>query len=237
LRILVLLFIIFITSCNQNPLPAFKVNYKGALKNLMHKGDLSAKISLSEIKDFKHLYALGAVEGLKGEVLVLNSTPFISYVAIKDTLKTMLVDSTFNKKASLLVYSTVKEWESISIPSSVLSYNEFELYVEKITSEKGINTDEPFPFIIEGITTSFDWHVINWPEGDTEHSHDKHIHSGLYGTLENEAVEMLGFYSNKHHAIFTHHTTNMHIHVKSEKAIGHVDDIILGTNMILKLPK
>ena len=79
--------------------------------------------------------------------------------------------------------------------------------------------------------------LIDWPEGDTEHSHEKHIHSGLYGTLENQTVEMLGFYSNKHHAIFTHHTTNMHVHVKSDKATGHADSFTLGENMILKLPK
>jgi acetolactate decarboxylase len=59
----------------------------------------------------------------------------------------------------------------------------------------------------------------------------------LYGTLENQEVEMLGFYSNKHHAIFTHHTTNMHIHVKSKKVIGHIDDMTLGIDMMLKIPK
>jgi acetolactate decarboxylase len=49
---------------------------------------------------------------------------------------------------------------------------------------------------------------------------------------------MLGFYSNAHHAIFTHHMTNMHIHVKTtdNKIAGHVDDLTLGKGMILKLP-
>ena len=52
-------------------------------------------------------------------------------------------------------------------------------------------------------------------------------------------MDLLGFYSDSHHAIFTHHTTNMHIHMKlkDEKIAGHVDDLKLGLNMILKLPK
>jgi hypothetical protein len=29
----------------------------------------------------------------------------------------------------------------------------------------------------------------------------------------------------------------MHVHVKSDKAIGHADSFTLGENMILKLPK
>jgi acetolactate decarboxylase len=232
-----LILFIFITSCNPKSIPSFKVDYKGALKNMMHKGDLSAKISLSEINEINYLYALGAIEELKGEILVLNSNVFVTSVTTLDTIKTMLIDTTFNKKASLLVYASVEEWISINIPNTIITYEDFEVFVEETASLKGINPDEPFPFMIEGVAKSFDWHIIDWPEDDTEHSHEKHIHSGLYGTLENQQVEMLGFYSNKHHAIFTHHTTNMHIHVKSKKVIGHIDDMTLGIDMMLKIPK
>jgi len=236
MRIFLILFI-FITSCNQKPTPSFKVDYKGALKNMMHKGDLSSKVTLDELKDINHLYALGAVENLKGEVLILDGIPSVSYVEGNDSLRKMMIDNSFEKNACLLVIVSVEEWESIYIPNTVVTYEDFEVFVEKIASENRVNTDEPFPFMIEGVAKSFDWHVIDWPDGDTEHSHDKHIHSGLYGTLENQQVEMLGFYSEKHHAIFTHHTTNMHIHVKSEKVIGHIDDMTFGIDMILKIPK
>ena len=49
---------------------------------------------------------------------------------------------------------------------------------------------------------------------------------------------MVGFYSDAHHGIFTHHSTNMHIHMKTgdHKVAGHVDDLTLGPKMILKLP-
>ena len=56
--------------------------------------------------------------------------------------------------------------------------------------------------------------------------------------MNNREVEMLGFYSNTHHAIFTHHTTNMHIHVKTggNGIAGHVDDLLLESGMLLMLP-
>jgi acetolactate decarboxylase len=237
MRILILSLIIIMTSCSVSNDKQVEVHHYGALKNMMHKGDLSSKVTLDELKDINHLYALGAVENLKGEVLILDGIPSISYVKRNDSLKTMMIDSSFEKNACLLVIASVEEWKSINIPNTVVTYDDFEIFVEKIAAENGVNTDEPFPFMIEGIAKSFDWHVIDWPEGDSEHSHDKHIHSGLYGTLENQAVEMLGFYSNKHHAIFTHHTTNMHVHVKSDKATGHADSFTLGENMILKLSK
>ena len=236
MRTFLILFIL-ITSCNPKSTPSFKVDYKGALKNMMHKGDLSAKISLSEINEINYLYALGAVENLKGEILILDGIPSVSYVEGNDSLKKMMIDNSFEKNACLLVIASVEEWESIYIPNTIITYEDFEVFVEETALKKGINTDKPFPFMIEGIAKSFDWHIIDWPEDDTEHSHEKHIHSGLYGTLENQEAEMLGFYSNKHHAIFTHHTTNMHIHVKSKKVIGHIDDMTLGIDMMLKIPK
>ena len=237
MRILILFLIIIMNSCSVSNDKQVEVHHFGALKNMMHKGDLSAKVTLDELKEMNHLFALGAVENLKGEVLILDGIPSVSYVKGNDSSKTMMLDDSFEKNACLLVLASVEEWESINIPNTVVTYEEFEGYVAETAAEKGIDIEKPFSFMIEGLAKSFDWHIIDWPENDTEHSHEKHIYSGLYGTLENQTVEMLGFYSNKHHAIFTHHSTNMHVHVKSDKATGHADNFTLGENMILKLPK
>ena len=127
--------------------------------------------------------------------------------------------------------------KAVSIAEEVFK-SRFGKQLSKLYIKNGIDTDAPFPFLIEGTAKSFDWHVINWKDGDTEHSHEKNISSGLHGTLKKKQVEMLGFYSNAHHAIFTHHTTNMHIHVKTtdNKIAGHVDALTLGKGMLLKLP-
>jgi acetolactate decarboxylase len=132
----------------------------------------------------------------------------------------------------------VNKWKTLDIPASVSSYEQLEFYIEEAAKREGINTTEPFPFLLEGVAKSFDWHVIDWKEGDSEHSHEKHIKSGPNGSLENQEVKILGFYSNSHHAIFTHHSTNMHLHVKTtdDKLSGHLDGLIPGQGMTLKLP-
>lgn len=212
----------------------FEVAYKGALKNIMHKGDVSSKADLSTFKNREHFYAIGAFENLKGEIQIFDSAPFNTEVV--DSV--LSFDKSFDRKATLLVYATVSKWKSINIPNNIVTYKQLEVYVEQTAKENGINSNNPFPFLIEGTPKSFDWHVINWNDGDTEHSHKKHVNSGLHGTLNNRQVKMLGFYSNSHHAIFTHHTTNMHIHVKTtdNKIAGHVDNLTLEKGMILKLP-
>ncbi len=240
-NIIILLTIISITSCatvnreaTNKETNKFKVEYYGALKNMMHKGDVTAKVDLTNFENVEHFYALGALENLKGEIQIFDSKPFNTMV-LDNILK---FDKTFNKKATLLVYASVKKWKSTNIPNSVVTYEQLESFIEQAAKDNKIHIDEPFPFLIEGTPKSLDWHVINWKDGDNEHSHDKHISSGLNGTIENRQVEILGFFSDSHHAIFTHHTTNMHIHLKTidNKIAGHVDGLELGKGMILKLP-
>ena len=213
---------------------SYAVHYKGALKNMMHKGDISAKADVKDLEQTEHVYALGAVAGLKGEILILDSKPFISYS--KDNQ--VQISNSFDYKASLLVYSSVKEWDAFPIPDKISTYEDLEAFVQKTAKKNGIDTNEPFPFKLSGQAATINWHVINWKDGDTEHSHEKHITSGPHGSLENVAIDVLGFYSNSHHAIFTHHTTNMHLHIKTKdnKIAGHLDGIELGNEMTLYLP-
>ncbi|KAA3640098.1 MAG: decarboxylase [Bacteroidetes bacterium] len=212
----------------------FTVGYNGALKQIMHQGDISAKANLQDFNYTKNLYALGAVENLKGEIQIFDGKPFIS-VGLEEMV---LIKNTFDLNATLFVYTTVKKWHSFEVPDNISSYEDFEQYVEETAKTYGIDTDKPFPFLLEGNANSIDWHVINWKDGDTEHSHHKHITSGPHGTLTETIVEILGFYSKSHHAIFTHHTTNMHMHFKTadETLAGHLDGLTLGKGMTLKLP-
>jgi len=239
-----LLILSYLISCVNSTNFGYNVKHYGALKNIMHQGDLSSKIDLIDLEKLENLYALGAVEQLKGEILIMNSKPYISscehknesHVVNKNLRKSLKVDKTFENHACLLVYSIVENWTSFTIPKN-LSYRNLESFIENTAKINGYNIDEPFPFLISGKINSIDVHVIDWPEEDKIHTHEKHINSGFNKKYENEDVEMLGFYSNSHHAIFTHHTTNMHIHVKTNDFSAHVDDLIIGKEMILKLPK
>ena len=231
---LLFLLICIISCTSAKHKPSYNVEYKGALKSIMHNGDLSANANLRDFQQSQNLYALGALEKLKGEILILNSKPFISRLQ-NDRLT---IDDSFDHQATLFVYASVKKWNSIPIPNPISNLQEVEKFIESTAEEQGIDVDQAFPFMISGNAKSFRWHVIDWAEGDNDHSHEKHIQSGPHGTVNDREVEILGFYSNHHHAIFTHHTTNMHMHVKTSdnQLAGHLDDLILGSGMMLKLP-
>jgi len=73
---------------------------------------------------------------------------------------------------------------------------------------------------------------------DKIHTRRKHIKSGINGSLENSNVTISVFYSSKHKAIFTHHTTNMLMPFKTEgnNIAGHIGELAPGKGMLLKLP-
>lgn len=57
-------------------------------------------------------------------------------------------------------------------------------------------------------------------------------------TLENEAVDIVGFFSTAHKGVYTHHDSFVHMHIitKDERMMGHLDAIDMET-MVLYLPK
>jgi acetolactate decarboxylase len=221
---------LLIVAC-ENSQP-YKVKHYGALRTIMHDGDLSAKIRLDTIEDRTHLYALGAVKNLKGEIIILDGKTYISAV-IADSVH---LSSNATTGAALLVSTKVRHWRELEIPDDIKVAHDFEEYLREVAQSNGIDIDNVIPFRITGTLKYGEWHVIDWPEGDTEHTQNKHKNSGLRGNIEDRSVEILGFYSTEHHGIFTHMSNNMHLHFVSQdrQIAAHLDNFTLGkTNLLI----
>jgi alpha-acetolactate decarboxylase len=210
-----------------------QVEYSGALRTIM-SGNLEATISIDTLSQKKHLYALGAMADLKGEIQIFDSKPSNS-VVVDSRLQ---INDSYAVKAALLVYAQVEQWEAFTM-ENISTKEELENRIFETAKSNGVPVDAPFPFLLEGEVATMDWHVIQWKEGDTIHNHNKHKEAGLNGALKNRDVEIIGFYSTKHKAVFTHHSTNMHMHFKTDDdtMAGHVDDLVLDKKFILKLPR
>lgn len=194
--------IVLFASCwNEKQGRTFSVvQYSGALMNIMG-GNIERTLSLDSLADKDNLYALGAIENLKGEIQIFDSEAVNS--SIGDG--TLAISDSFHQEATLLVYTQVEEWESYKLPPSAKSKAELEVEISRLAKEHGMDSEKPFPFLIEGTVASLTWHVIDWKDEDKVHTHKKHQESGLNGIVENETVEILEFYSTKHKAVFTHH--------------------------------
>ncbi|MCW9036377.1 acetolactate decarboxylase [Altibacter sp.] len=210
------------------------VQYSGALQQVMH-GRMEGTIALKELENKPHLYALGAVENLQGEIQVFDGKPLLS----KRTDEMVTLTESFDTSAALLVYTQVPEWQSVAVASMIRSQGQFEMFLIQEAKKAGIDVSKPFPFLLTGTVARLDWHIVNWDINNTQHTEENHLRYGLNGVLSNGDVEIIGFYSKDHQGVFTHMKENTHMHFKTDNVslAGHVDRIFLGNNMILKLPK
>jgi len=196
----------------------YQVKVAGAMRQIMQQGDLSAKAALDTLLAQPHLYALGPVEGLVGEIMVLDGVPYTCAVAGK----TLSLRQSPEEKAAMLVYTHVDRWQTLRLAEGVNSYQALEKMIQARAKAAGIDTEKPFPFLLTGTATRVNYHVIDWQPGTT-HTMQNHKQFARTGELKG-AVQVLGFYSTRHHGVFTHHSTNMHLHVMDA---GHTLEAVL----------
>ena len=196
------------------------IQIKGAMKKVMRTGQLQGTFNLASISNEKHIYGLGPIEYLKGELLIVDGKSYASTVTSDST---MSVEETFQVKAPFFVYTSVENWEEFSLPNEVQTIPQLETYLNKVTK----NLKKPFVFKLSGLIKTATIHVVNLPEGTKVRSHEE-AHQGLVDyNLINEPVDIIGFFSTKHQGVFTHHDSYLHMHLitADKMKMGHLDNV------------
>jgi acetolactate decarboxylase len=222
------------------------VEYVGAQKDVFVSGKASSVVSLEDLAGHKGLYAMGPIDGLDGEITVFDSKPYITQVRGKD----FVLENTWRHGAFFLVWSEQSTWTDVPIPSTVKGYVDLQNFVKAQAQAAELDVTRPFPFLLAGTPVEIKWHInVDRTEGKpiTKESFAK---SKQPFTTKNEPVDIIGFYSEHHAGVFLTATTPVikegsgmknaiHIHLvsRTSKASGHIDDITLGENMFLRLPK
>lgn len=189
------------------------------MRDVMWKGALEGKISTDSL-NHPNTYGLGPIEYLKGEVILFEGQTFISKVIDTTAHEVTPVKSI---KAPFFVYSKESDLNEILIPSQELSLKSTERLIDSVYFEY----DQPLLVRIDGIFQDLTIHIVDLPEGSSVSSPDQ-AHEGLtpyqYGEISGSII---GFFSRKHKAIFTHHDSYFHAHFISDdrSIMGHVDSI------------
>ncbi|NEM96248.1 alpha-acetolactate decarboxylase [Pontibacter sp. BT327] len=202
------------------------------MRNVMWKGELQGTIALDTIEDKEHLYGLGPVEYLSGELLIVNGKSYKSTVVSEAEMR---VEETFDVKAPFFVYANVPDWREQPLPDSIRTMSQLEAFLDQATKQ----ARRPFAFRLEATVDSAQIHIVNLPKGTQVSSPDE-AHQGMTNySLENQEVEIVGFFSTEHKAVFTHHDTFLHMHLitKDKKQMGHLDNLHLHPGTVkLYLP-
>jgi len=210
-----------------------QVHIVGEMRNVMWKGQLGGTISIDTISNHKHLYGIGPIEYLSGEIMIMDGITYISTVNEDSSIH---VESVSKVKAPFLAYASIPHWKAHSLPDSIQTISQLENYLDYIS----INASRPFLFKLSGVVDTALIHVMNLPKGATVSNPQEAHQSQVNYTLIDMEAEMLGFFSTEHQTIFTHHDTYVHLHLMSRdhKYMGHLDKVVFKKgSMTLFLPE
>ena len=193
---------------------------RGSMKEI-YKDNGAAKIKLSLLKDTAHLYALGPLSDLRGEILVWDSQPFESRA--RDGA--VRVKQDWDESAAYLVWASVPKWKKVMVPTSVRSPELMEQWLRSMSGPEGFPLRSQFPFLIKGHFGAISWHVVNVQNDGKPLTPQKHQEQKFHGVSHDLRADMLGFYSPEHQGFFIPQGHSMHLHVKvGEELVAHVDD-------------
>ena len=218
----------------QEKKPEVVVKHAGAMRITIREGNMAAHAALDTLLNKPHVVAIGPVEGLKGEITVVNSKPFVT--KIKGIGASTQADTT--AKAAFLVYAQVPAWKEYPIPTAIKDVTQLQEYIRYISKTERFETNQAFPFLIRGKVESALIHVVNKTDDKpvTPQTHDA-IKASF--EITNQQTEMVGFYSTRHQGIFTHHGSFTHIHLitQDQQLSGHLDDLkLVPGKSVLLLP-
>ena len=214
-----ILTLCLLAQCSQIAGDAARVKIVGTMRSVMHGGDLKPTISIDTlIRD--HLYGIGPMAYLKGEITIIDGVSYLASVLQDSTIR---MDTSFKAAAPFFVYANVESWREVTVPDEILTNTAIERFLAQVTADR----TEPFTFRLSGVAETAMIHVVNLPEGAKVANSDA-AHNGQEDyVLRGQSVDVIGFFSKLHQGIFTHHNSNTHMHLitTDRKMMGHVDGV------------
>ncbi len=199
---------------------------RGAMKNVMRKGELFATINIDTIGNKEHIYGLGPVEYLTGEIMLFDGKGYKAEV-VNDTA--MKVTETFALKAPFFGYANIGQWTKVVLPDSIVTIAQLETYLDQTTKDHS----RPYFFKIAATADTAVVHIVNLPPGIRVSSPEE-AHQGQRNyAINGKKVDILGFFSTEHKAILTHHDTYLHMHLITEDRtkMGHLEKLNIKKGM------
>lgn len=214
--------------------PGYDLWFIGGQRETIMNGKLAAALDLQTLAGRPHLYGIGPIEQLRGEVTIADSRPALARVASNGTVA---VTQSFETGVPFFVWAEVAQWQRKPIPADVRSFAELERFVPQAAAAAGLDVDKPFPFLVGGREELIEFHVLN-RIGDAPHGMDMHKKIQVAFELEKVEATIVGFHSTRHRGVFTPGDSNIHIHFQTldNTKSGHIQKLRLGDGVILSLP-
>lgn len=212
------------------------VRQVGSMREVMKGGKTEGRIKLGELLPAEGLIAVGAVEGLAGEITVADGSYRVTGVT-DGMARTRAQETALSTSATLLTAAHVASWNTQTV---LADGRDLEAVVRDAASASGINFDDPFAFIVEPAFADLAIHVINGycPVGqDPERVGTE---PWRWEGTDVEGTKLVGFYALGKAGEMTHHGTSIHAHailtIDDQVVSAHVDKASLTGELAIRFP-
>jgi len=214
--------------------PGYRLRFIGGQRETIMMGNRGSLLDLRTLKGQPHLYGIGPIEGLGGEVTIADSRPSLARVGTDERVH---VEESYDAGVPFFVWAEVPRWQDAPVPAQVRSYADLEVFIAE--AGKAAALTQAFPFVVRGWPALIDFHVVNAKPG-TPPGMAAHQKIQIPFDLHARQATLVGFWSKQHQGIFTPMGTNLHVHFQTPEndTSGHVHGLDLGQGgMVLSLPK
>lgn len=190
---------------------------------------------LDTIADRSHVYGLGPYDKMKGEITIVDGSPYYATAFVEDEYR---IGQSWSLRSPFFVYANVPEWEVFELPGPINSVGDIQRKVAVLAKDQGFDLDFPFAFRITGIFEGLTAHIVTPRSPDVE-GYREGVKSQQFA-FDHVQGEIVGFYSESHQGVFTGSNSFVHVHFLKEDRtfMGHLDDIGSGNGPFkIYLPK
>ena len=206
----------------------------GTLREALRDGNTQARVDVSDIASAS-LVGVGAVADLDGEISIIDGTCYVSRVR-DGKIQT---DRTNQVQATILFAADVREWKTVEITSAVAPAD-FEAFVTKCADDVGIDTTEPFPFIVEGELLAMKVHVLAGECPIRARIQGVPMKSPpVHREFQKVRGRLVGIHASGGGGVITHHGSVTHVHAVltgDEVMTGHCETVGIAAGAVLRLP-
>ena len=212
----------------------YELWFIGAQRETIMNGKLAAALDLKTLAGRPHLYGLGPIEQLRGEVTIADSRPALARVAPDGTVN---VTDSFDAGVPFFVWAEVPQWIKMPIPAEVRSFEDLERFLPRAAEANGLDAEKPLPFLVTGHEDLIEFHILN-RIGDPPHNMEEHKKIQIVFELARVEATIVGFHSTRHRGVFTPGDSNIHIHFQTpdNSNSGHIQKLEVGDGATLCLP-
>jgi len=207
------------------------------MRTVLHDGETRARIDLYDLTRRPHCYAVGAMAGLDGEVVVIDGAPWVTRCT-GDTAVTKQAFPESDEAATLLTAAYVPDWGTVTTDCD-LSLTQLERHVTAMAAEYGWSPKRGIAFRVEGYVTGLSYHVIRGACPMRAQRQGDDAVKPYRSVVDRTRAMLVGFLMTDGDGCITHNGQNMHIHVfipgKTPMA-GHVEDVHITAGSAISVP-